>query len=91
MENELLDFSEALKGVKNGHCVTRKGWNSKEMYIFLVNGSRFLVTREPLLSIIGEGTEVSYHGHIDMKTADGQIVPWVASQVDILANDWEIC
>lgn len=28
-------------------------------------------------------------GDIDMRTADGQIVPWLASQTDLLANDWE--
>lgn len=44
--------------------------------------------RQPLLSILGEGTEVSYHGHIDMRTATGEIVPWLCSQTDALAEDW---
>ncbi len=59
------------------------------MFIFLVNGSTFTVNREPLLSILGEGSQVSYHAHIDMKTAQGYIVPWLASQADMLAEDWE--
>ena len=29
-----------------------------------------------------------YHAHIDMKTVDGTIVPWLASQTDVLADDW---
>lgn len=88
---EGLPFSMALELVKNQACrVARKGWNGKGMFIFLVPGSEFEVNREPLLSILGEGTKVKYHGHIDMKTADGMIVPWLASQTDILANDWGV-
>lgn len=83
-----MDFSEALLLLKSGKRVARSGWNGKGMFIFLVNGSRFIVNREPLLSIMGEGAEVDYHAHIDMKTADGQVVPWLASQADMLADDW---
>lgn len=88
--NELFDFSAALIVVKGGGRVQRQGWNGKGMFIFLVPGSTFTVNREPLLSILGEGTQVNYHGHVDMKTADGMIVPWLASQTDILAEDWQI-
>ena len=42
----------------------------------------------PLLGIYQEGTTIEYRPHIDMKTADGTVVPWVASQSDILADDW---
>ena len=83
-----MNFSVALELIKEGHRVTRDGWNGKEMFIFLVPGSKFQVNRPPLLGIYPEGTEINYHGHIDMKTADGTIVPWVASQTDLLAEDW---
>lgn len=85
-----FSFSYALAQLKNGFCCARAGWNGKNMFIFLVNGSTFTVNREPLLSILGEGTVVDYHGHIDMRTANGQIVPWLASQTDLLADDWTI-
>jgi hypothetical protein len=85
---EQFDFSAALRIVKDGGRVCRAGWNGKGMFIFLVKGSRFQVNREPLLSILGEGTWVDYHGHVDMKTANGQIVPWLCSQTDLLAEDW---
>ena len=81
-------FSAALVHIKDGGRVARTGWNGKGMFIFLVPGSVFQVNREPLLSILGAGTEVNYHGHIDMRTASGQIVPWVASQSDLLDEDW---
>lgn len=86
----MASFEVALRHVKNGDRAARAGWNGKGMFIFLVPGSIFTVNREPLLSILGEGTQVIYHGHIDMKTADGMIVPWLCSQTDMLANDWEI-
>lgn len=68
----------------------RTGWNGNGMFIFLVPGSTFKVSRPPLLGIYPEGTEINYRSHIDMKTADGSIVPWVASQTDVLAEDWII-
>ena len=88
--NPLLSFSEALERIKAGGRAARVGWNGKGMFVFLVPGSRFKVSREPLLSILGEGTEVDYHGHIDMRTATGQIVPWLCSQTDMLAEDWQV-
>lgn len=83
-----MNFSEALEYIKAGARVSRSGWNGKGMFVFLVPGSTFKVSREPLLRILGEGTEVNYHGHVDLKTADGMIVPWLCSQTDLLAEDW---
>jgi len=85
-----MSFSSALAWLKGGDKVARKGWNGKGMFLFLVNGSRFQVNRAPLLGIYPEGHAVDYHAHIDMKTAQGYVVPWVASQADLLAEDWFI-
>ncbi len=85
-----LNFGEAIVALKEGKRVCRNGWNGKGMYLFLVNGSNFKVNREPLLSIMGEGAEVTYRPHIDMKDAEGKVVPWLASQTDMLAEDWEL-
>ncbi len=86
----MFNFSVALDHIKNGCKVARAGWNGKGMFIFLVPGSQFKVSRPPLLGIYPEGTDINYHAHIDMRTANGQIVPWLCSQTDMLANDWEI-
>jgi len=83
-------FGKALEAVKEGKKVAREGWNGKGMFIFLVPGSTFKVDREPLKSVFSEGTVVDYHAHIDMKTADDKVVPWLASQTDVLAEDWVI-
>lgn len=85
-----MTFSQALEHVKAGGKAARAGWNGKNMFIFLVPGSVFKVNRPPLLGIYPEGTEINYHGHVDMRTADGQIVPWLCSQTDMLANDWNL-
>jgi len=87
---EVHDFSWAIYRVRQGFKLARKGWNGKGMFIFLVEGSTFKVNRPPLLGIYPEGTEIKYHAHIDMRTADGQIVPWLASQSDLLSEDWDI-
>ena len=86
----MMDFGEALDALKAGLCVTRKGWNGKDMYLYLVDGSHFLVSRAPLNKLLPEGTKVDYRSHIDMRTADGSMVPWTASQTDVLACDWDI-
>lgn len=82
-------FSTALEGIKAGQKWQRKGWNGKGMFIFLVPGSEFTVSRPPLLGIYEAGTEISYRPHIDMKDAQGRVVPWLASQTDMMAEDWQ--
>ena len=85
-----MNFGQALEALKEGKRVCRSGWNGKGMFLFLVNGSNFKVNREPLMSIMGEGTEVTYRPHIDIKDSEGKVVPWLASQTDMLAEDWGI-
>ena len=85
-----MNFSEALNKIKQGCKVQREGWNGKGMFLFLVPGSTFKVNRPPLLGIYEEGTEINYHAHVDMKTATGEVVPWLCSQTDMLAEDWVI-
>lgn len=84
------NFGGALSALNNGRKVSRTGWNGQGMFLFLVQGSTFSVNRAPLLGIYPEGTEINYRSHIDMKTVDGSIVPWVASQTDLLADDWQV-
>lgn len=79
----------AVKEMQNGERVCRAGWNGKGMFLFLVPGSTFVVNRPPLLGIYPDGTVINYHAHVDMKTTDDKIVPWLCSQTDLLATDWE--
>lgn len=84
------NFGWALEQLKAGNRVCRLGWNGKDQFIFLVPGSTFKVNRPPLLGIYPEGTEINYQSHIDMKTAQDTVVPWLASQSDLLSEDWII-
>lgn len=68
--------------------IDRRGWNGSNMFIFMVPGSEFTVNRAPLLGIYPEGTKIKYLPHIDMKTAQGDVVPWLCSQSDAFATDW---
>lgn len=84
-----MDFGQAIRLLKQGKKVARgEGWNGKGMFLFLVPGSTFKVNRAPLLGIYPEGTSIDYQPHIDMKTANNTIVPWLSSQSDMLAEDW---
>lgn len=85
-----MNFGQALESLKSGEKVSREGWNGKGMFLFLVPGSTFEVNRAPLLGIYPAGTIINYHAHVDMKTAQGDVVPWFCSQTDMLAEDWGI-
>ncbi len=80
----------AVKHLQNGDHVRRAGWNGKGMFLYLVPGFIFHVNQTPLLGIFPEGTEINYQAHVDMWTATGTAVPWLCSQSDLLAVDWEI-
>jgi hypothetical protein len=63
------------------------------MWLVLVPGSTITVAADrPLGAAAPElvGQAVEYRAHIDMKTVNDEIVPWVASQTDILAEDWTV-
>lgn len=83
-----MNFSDALYHIKRRYRLSRKGWNGQDMFVFLVPDSTFEINRQPLLHLYPEGTQVSYQSHIDIKTSDGTILPWTATQTDILAEDW---
>ena len=85
-----MNFGQAIEVLKTGNKVTRVGWNGKDMFLFLVQGSQFKVNRPPLLGIYPEGTEINYRPHLDIKNVDGSIATWVPSITDLMAEDWVI-
>ncbi len=87
---DAMSFGHAIAALKAAQRVARAGWNGKNMFLFLVAGSTFKVNRAPLMGIYPEGTAINYHSHIDMMTAQDYVVPWLASQADMLADDWLI-
>jgi len=80
-----FDFGEALGRLKHGYPVCRAGWNGKGMWIEFVNSGGWNL--DPRTS---ETLGLPCAPFIVMKTADGNLVPWLASQTDILAEDWQL-
>lgn len=75
-------FGFALEALKQGKRVRRIGWNGKDMFIFLASG-------DDLTSCICSKDMPPCTDSICIKTADNKIcVGWLASQNDMLAEDW---
>jgi hypothetical protein len=76
-----LTFGLAVEAMKKGYRVARAGWNGKGMWLRIVvpggDNKSFDMGMENL-------------PYIEMKTADNKLVPWLASQTDMLAEDWMI-
>lgn len=89
----MFDFGMALEALKRGKAVARKCWNGKGMFLTLQNGSEVEgnnMRNEPAKKYYGD-CKVNICPHIDMKAADGSyVVGWLASQTDMLAEDWDI-
>lgn len=88
-ECDNMTFGLAIEMMKKGKKVARKGWNGKGMFLFLAK-STDIETEADLTSC------ENMHGDlvlpsIVMKTADNHFcVGWIASQADILAEDWGV-
>ena len=87
-----LSFGHALLVLKDGKKVARAGWNGKGMYLILVNGTKYAeLTEGTPYAVATGGNIVTINPHIDMMTATGEMQPgWLASQTDMLANDWQV-
>ena len=95
-----MDFGQALESLKDQRRVARKGWNGKGMFIVLMPG--FVLppfntqnterkVNDRTAKWIGEDQPLDCQPYIAMYTANKQWQPgWLASQADLLAEDWEI-
>lgn len=86
-------FGDAIVALKNGQKVTREGWNGKGMFLWLKPATiiKSEWCKDPMLKEIvdANGGETEALGTICMKTADGKVLTgWLASQTDILSEDW---
>lgn len=84
MVQKPFDFGIALRLLKTGERVARSGWNGKGMHLEYVAATEWATssTEQP------GSTDLKPLPWIGMKTADGCFVPWLASQTDLLAEDW---
>lgn len=70
-----MDFGKAIEALKAGKKVARAGWNGKGMWLELQRPTELSKMTLP---------------YIFMKTADDNLVPWLASQTDVLCEDWNV-
>lgn len=87
------NFGWALEQLRAGRRLTRHGWNGQGMWIGYQAGypDGIPINANTANSTgIPEGTVCRFRPYLMMKTADGDFVPWVASQTDLLADDWNV-
>lgn len=81
-EVSCLTFGHAIEAAKRGKRVARAGWNGKGMWLWLCVPEGNWTDEE--------GNTYGRLPYIYMKTADNKVVPWLASQTDVLAEDWVV-
>jgi len=88
-----MDFAAALNALKTGHRITRTGWNGRGMYVayqpgypsgIAINANTAAATGLP------QGSIAIFRPYLMFSAVDGSFVPWVASQTDLLADDWTL-
>lgn len=94
-KSEFLTIGWAVKQLHNGSRVRRVGWNGKGMWLALITGAQWDMPRDLDLKLSIQNQEAkggyAYRGpFVAMRAADGMLVPWLCSQSDLLAADWEI-
>ena len=72
----MFGIGEAIKEMHNGERVCREGWNGEGQYLVLQVPDAHSKMTLP---------------YIYIRTVQGDFVPWLPSQTDILANDWQVC
>ena len=80
-----MNFGEALEILKDGKKVKRKGWNGKRQYIELASGISYVNANKEVINV--EHNEIGNKAIAFVGTSGVQI-GWLATQADMLAEDW---
>lgn len=82
-EPNVMNFGQAIERIKSGKLVARKGWNGKGIYGGLIKPKDGDAMTHDFVYIDTTGLQ------IDNPDAPLDRVPWLASQTDMLAEDWQ--
>lgn len=82
-------FEQALKFLKEGKRVCRTGWNGKGMYLELQTPTELSKMTLPYIYIVMPGSIVNDPAG-GTHTTPAKLVPWLASQTDLLSVDWDL-
>lgn len=93
--DKVFGFETALKLLKHGFKVHRKGWNGTGMYMFYQRGypDGIPINKNTAEATgVSEGTVCLFPPYLMMKTASvvTEFIPWIPSQGDLLAHDWAL-
>lgn len=98
MEN--LNYGQALEAVKQGKRIARKGWDGKGMFVFQRPEDTLPDSVIPNVKSLPDNVKtflaeqmrpIKFLAYLCMWSATGEVVNgWLASQTDMLAEDWEI-
>ena len=81
-----MNFGDALVLLKQGKKLTRRGWNGKNQYIELATNVSYVNPKGEIINIRHStmgNKAIAFHG------TQGEQLGWLASQSDILSEDWE--
>jgi hypothetical protein len=82
-----MDFGEAIKQVKQGKRIQRKGWNGKNQYIELATRISYVNTKG---ETVNAQHEAIGNNALAFVGTSGVQLGWLASQADMLADDWQV-
>ena len=85
-----MTFGEALETIKTGKKAQREGWNGAGQYVYYVPAGHYAPCTEAGKELVGADGKVSYRPYLALKTVQGDVVPWLASQSDLLSDDWRV-
>lgn len=83
-----MKFGHALELLKEGKKITRKGWGGG-VFIYYVSEDKYPAKMNAAKELADKDGLVKYSSYIAMKTHQGYVTPWIASQIDLLSEDWE--
>lgn len=87
MNSDTMDFGSMLRLLKEGGRFTRTGWNGAGQYIYFVPAATYPAVTDAAKVEFADG--VPYRAYIALRTADAHVIPWLASQTDLLSADWQ--
>ena len=86
-----MDFSDALRAVKDGQLISRLGWNGRGMFVVYQKGyPDGIPCNEQTAAAfhMNKGDLFKCNPYLQIKNADGSHSMWVPSIGDVLADDW---
>lgn len=92
-----MNFGQAIEAIKQGEKCAREGWNGKGLIVSLVRGSQPINNaRDKVQGVsmdlmdVADTDTAARLPHVEITYPDGTHCPWLASQTDVLAEDWQI-